>query len=72
MTVIRTRPVSTSCGNVTARWTSVLPVTVAWVTQSEPFQVATVKSIGTPSALDRTVMPGSLTGVGLVICSQAG
>ena len=40
--------------------------------QSEPFQVATVKSIGTPSALDRTVMPGSFTGAGLVICSQAG
>jgi hypothetical protein len=50
----------------------VLPVTVTWVVQSEPFQVDTVKSMGTPSLLDRTVMPGSSTGVGLVICSHAG
>jgi len=69
VTVIRNWLVVTGCGKATASCSWVFPVTVASVV---PSALCTVKSCGTPSALNCKVMPGSVTADGVVRVSTSG
>lgn len=72
VTLIRTCVVETVAAKGTARRTDVLPVTVAAVRQAAPSQVSTVKSAGTPSELDSSVMPGRDSGAAVVTVRVSG
>jgi hypothetical protein len=72
VTVIRTCGVLTVAVNGTRIRTALLPVIVAALCHCVPSQVSTVKSTGTPSELDRSVMPDSVTGCGAVMVSTSG
>ncbi len=72
VTVMRTRSVVTGVANGTGHWMTSLSRTVAAVCHAPSRHTSTVKSVGTPSLLDSTVIPGSSAGPGRVMVSVSG
>lgn len=70
--VMRTLVPDTGVGNATARWMTSLSDTVAANCQAPFVQTSTVKSVGTPSLLETSVIPENSRAAGTVMVSVSG